>query len=196
MLLYGEFYAAGRDAGNYALQANLQTKLGQLGALELGFQNINRSPSYLYARKTAFPVIRTSSFNDENVTAINAGLFLNKLKARLTFSYFLQSNYTYFKDYRTVAQYAPLFNFVRAGISRETVLGKRWKWYLDLHVQTVAGCCSDSFASALYPQQIVIRSQALSQPCGRFWSRYALFQRILCRWILTPDGTVLLSGQA
>jgi len=38
-----------------------------------------------------------------------------------------------------VAQYAPLFNFVRAGISRETALGKRWKWYLDLHVQTKAG---------------------------------------------------------
>jgi hypothetical protein len=139
MLLYGEFYAVGRDAGNYNVQANLQTKLGPLGSLELGFQNINRSPSYLYARKTAFPVVRTSSFNDENVTAINAGLFLNRLKARLTFSYFLQSNYTYFKNYKTVAQYAPLFNFVRAGISRETALGKRWKWYLDLHVQTKAG---------------------------------------------------------
>jgi len=47
MLLYGEFYAAGRDAGNYDLKANLQTQLGNLGALELGFQNINRSPSYL-----------------------------------------------------------------------------------------------------------------------------------------------------
>ena len=139
MLLYGEFYAAGRDAGNYSVQANLQTKLGPLGLLELGFQNINRSPSYLYARKTAFPVVRSSSFNDENVTAINAGLFLNGLKARLTFSYFLQSNYTYFKDYKTVAQYAPLFNFIRAGISRKTALGKRWKWYLDLHVQTKAG---------------------------------------------------------
>jgi len=139
MLLYGEFYAAGRDAGNYDLKANLQTQLGNLGALELGFQNINRSPSYLYARKTAFPVKRANSFNDENVTAIYGALYLKKLKARLSFHYYLQSNYTYFKDYRTVAQYSTVFNFVRAGFNRETSLGKKWKWYLDVQVQTVAG---------------------------------------------------------
>jgi len=62
--------------------------LGNWDHWNLDFKNINRSPSYLYARKTAFPVARTSSFNDENVTAINAGLYLNRLKARLTFSYF------------------------------------------------------------------------------------------------------------
>lgn len=140
MLLYGAFYAAGRDAGNYIIQAKLQRSLGNgAGFLELGFQNINRSPSRLYTERTAFPVVVLSNANNENVTAINGQVFLNKWKVRLSADYFLQSNYTYFSDYRTVAQYKPLFNFFRAGISRETRIGKKWHWYLDLYVQSVAG---------------------------------------------------------
>ena len=140
MLLYGAFYAAGRDAGNYIVQAKLQRSLGdKLGFLELGFQNINRSPSRIFTEKTAFPVVVLRNANNENVTAISGSLFLNKMKVKLSADYFLQSNYTYFIDYRTAAQYKPLFNFLRAGISRETLLGKKWHWYLDLYIQSVAG---------------------------------------------------------
>jgi hypothetical protein len=68
MLLSGELYAAGRDAGNYMAQAKLQTDLGKkLGFFELGFKNINRSPSYLYTYKNIFPLVKKSDFNDENV---------------------------------------------------------------------------------------------------------------------------------
>jgi hypothetical protein len=66
-------------------------------------------------------------------------LYVSALKAKLSFEYFLQSNYTYFKDFKTVDQYAPLFNFARAGLSKETSLGKKWKWYLDLYLQEAIG---------------------------------------------------------
>ena len=140
MLLYGEFYTAGRDIGNYSVQAKLQRSLGQkIGALELGFQNINRSPSYLLARRTAFPVERIADINNENVSSVYGSLYLTPIKTRLSVDYFLLSNYTYLNGYKTVAQYTPIFNFVRAGISKETNLGRRFKWYLDLFVQTPSG---------------------------------------------------------
>ena len=54
MLLSGEFYAAGRNAGDYSAQAQLKTLLSKkLGFLELGFQNVNRTPSLIYQRKPA-----------------------------------------------------------------------------------------------------------------------------------------------
>jgi len=140
MMLYGEFYSAGRDLGNYAAQARLQRSLGRrIGTLEIGFQNINRSPSYLQVYKTGFPIEKTKQFNNENVTALSGSLYISALKAKLSFEYFLQSNYTYFKDFKTVDQYAPLFNFARAGLSKETSLGKKWKWYLDLYLQEAIG---------------------------------------------------------
>ena len=140
MLLYGEFYAAGRDIGNYSVQAKLQRTLGpKIGSLELGFQNINRSPSYLFARKTAFPIERNNELNDENVSSIFGSFYLAPLKTKLTVDYFLLSNYTYLTGYSSVAQYSPIFNFVRAGISKETSLGRRFKWYMDLYIQTPAG---------------------------------------------------------
>jgi hypothetical protein len=140
MLLYGEFYAAGRDIGNYSVQAKLQRTLGpKIGSLELGFQNINRSPSYLFAKRTAFPITRNNELNDENVSSIYGSFYLAPLKTKLTVDYFLLSNYTYLTGYSSVAQYSPIFNFVRAGISKETSLGRRFKWYMDLYIQTPAG---------------------------------------------------------
>jgi Trp operon repressor len=140
MLLYGEFYSAGRDIGNYQAQAKLQRSLGpKFGILELGFQNINRSPSYLQVYKTGFPIEKAKKLNNENVTAISGSLYLARLKTKLSFEYFLQSNYTYFRDFTTVDQHAPLFNFARAGLSKETSLGRKWKWYLDVYLQEAIG---------------------------------------------------------
>ncbi len=140
MLLSGELYAAGRDAGNYMAQAKLQTDLGKkVGFFEIGFKNINRSPSYLYTYKNIFPLVKKSDFNDENVISIDASLFFQPIKARLTFNYFLVSNYTYFTDFNKIAQSPPIFNFVRIGIEKEFSLSKHWKWRVEAYLQSVAG---------------------------------------------------------
>jgi hypothetical protein len=140
MLLYGEFFILGRDLGNYRVKANLQRSLGEkFGALELGFENINRTPSDLFTSDLSFPVMRGTDYANENVTALTASLNFSKIKTRLSLEYFLVSNYTYFKGFQEADQYAPLFNFIRAGINKETNLGRRWKWYLDLYLQTVTG---------------------------------------------------------
>ena len=140
MLLYGEFFILGRDLGNYRVKANLQRSLGEkFGALELGFENINRTPSDLFTSDLSFPVIRGANYANENVTALTGSLNFSKIKTRLSLEYFLISNYTYFKGFQESDQYAPLFNFIRVGVNKETNLGRRWKWYLDLYLQTVTG---------------------------------------------------------
>lgn len=140
MLLYGEFFVLGRDLGNYQVKANLRRSLGErFGLLELGFENINRTPSDLFTRNLPFPVSRQEDFSNENVTSINGSLYFSKIKTRISLDYFLISNYTYFKGFQQAEQYAPLFNFIRAGLNKETNLNRRWKWYLDLYVQTATG---------------------------------------------------------
>jgi hypothetical protein len=140
MLLYGEFFALGRDLGNYRVKANLQRSLGdRFGSIELGFENINRTPSDVFTRNLSFPVTRPDDLGNENSTAINASLNFSRIKTRLSLEYFLISNYTYFKSFREADQYAPLFNFIRVGMNKETQITRRWKWYLDLYVQTATG---------------------------------------------------------
>ena len=140
MLLYGEIFPAGRDAGNYMVQAKLQTNLGKkIGLFELGFQNINRTPSYLFTDSSVFPIKFNRSINTENVSNINAFLYLNPLKAKLTFDYYLVSNYTFIEDYNKVKQSSSLFNFVRLGFNKVFKLTRHWNWYMDVYLQSVAG---------------------------------------------------------
>ena len=69
MLLYGEFISLGRDLGNYSLKANLQRSLGEkIGTLQLGFENANRSPSYIYTHPTAYPIKFKSNASNENIS--------------------------------------------------------------------------------------------------------------------------------
>lgn len=79
MLLYGEFIAVGRDIGNYAIKAHLQRSLGaNVGNLQVGFENANRTPSYIYKNPTAFPLKYKSSLADENISNLFGVLYLKK----------------------------------------------------------------------------------------------------------------------
>jgi hypothetical protein len=140
MLLYGEFLFAGRYAGDYGLQASLKTLLSKkIGTLELGFRNVNRTPSYIFDTLHSFPVVYGGSLNRENTTQLRARLELPALKMRLSGDYFLVSNYTYFDGYNTYRQASALFNFLRLGLNKEFRLRRSWVWYLDVYVQLTTG---------------------------------------------------------
>lgn len=140
MLLYGEFFVAGRNAGNYDFQGSLKTYLGRKwGFLEIGGRNVNRSPSYIFQRRTSFPVYLQTSLNDENTLQLFGAVQNPALRLRLSADYFLMSNYVYLTQFNQVNQWAPLFNLLRLGVNKEFRLSKRWKWYLDLYVQTTTG---------------------------------------------------------
>jgi hypothetical protein len=140
MLLFGEFYAAGRNAGDYSAQARLKTLLSKkLGFLELGFQNVNREPSLIYQRQTGFPVIDPGSLNKENTTQLSAMLDFPRFRLQLSGQYYLVSNYTYFAGFNEVKQASALFNFLRIGLNKDFVLGRSWHWYLDFYFQATTG---------------------------------------------------------
>ena len=140
MLLYGEFYAVGRSIGNYDLRANLRSYLGsKWGYVELGARNVNRDPSYLFLRKTAFPVQLKQNMNDETTLHLYASTHNPLLKLKLSADYFLVSNYVYVTDYYKVNQQGALFNLLRLGINKEFRVARNWKWYLDAYMQTVTG---------------------------------------------------------
>ena len=136
MLLHGRFHAAGRYAGDYSVLARLRTELSKrIGSLELAFRNVNRTPSAVFSGLTSFPVATATSLNRENSTQVTALLDLPAIRTRLQADYLLMSNFTYFKGFREWDQEQAVFNMLRLGVSKEFVLRKSWKWYLDFYVQ-------------------------------------------------------------
>lgn len=140
MLLKGSFYSVGRSIGNYDLQANIRSFLGKKwGYVELGAQNVNRDPSYLFLRKTSFPVQLKSGMNDENILHLFGSTYNPLLKLKLSADYYLLSNYVYLSDFYNVKQEGSLFNLLRLGLNKEIKVAHNWKWYVDAYVQKVTG---------------------------------------------------------
>ncbi|MCE2834847.1 MAG: putative porin [Chitinophagaceae bacterium] len=136
MLLAGHFHAAGRFAGDYGAEARIRTQLSKrLGSLELGFQNVNRSPSMLFQGISSFPLPKPSDVKRENTTRMSAVLDLPVIRTRLSADYHLVGNLTYFDGFNGARQSGALFNLLRLGVSKDFAFGKHWHWYLDAHLQ-------------------------------------------------------------
>ncbi len=139
ILAHGEFYLAGDYAGDYSALISLRRQLSKrLGSLELGFLNVNRTPSFVYDTLGSFPVIRNTELKKENHTRVYAVIEMPAQRLRLTCSYYLAGNYTYFKKFNEADQ-ASVFNVLRIGLNKQFKLGKYWNWYLDVYFQTVTG---------------------------------------------------------
>jgi Putative porin len=140
MLLYGEFFVAGRNAGNYDFQASLKSFLGRKwGYLEIGGRNVNRTPSYLFRYQTSFPVEFDAGLNDENTFHVFGSVINPLMRLKLSADLMLLSNYVYLTEFNKVNQESGIFNLLRLGLSKEFRLKKNWKWYLDIYLQTVTG---------------------------------------------------------
>ncbi len=139
--LYGNLYSTGFNAGDYNAHISLKRFVGKkkTGYAEIGFENVNRSPSYLYESRSSFHLDNNSNFKKENTTHFFASLYQPALKLRLSGDYFLVSNYLYFYDYYKLGQYEPLFNLIRISAQKVFKLNKRWSWYADVYVQQKAG---------------------------------------------------------
>ena len=159
MDLGGVFYIGAKNyAGNYILNINLRRTFGKIGALELGFRNVNRTPSYIFDSTAGnslsvnnngttitslphsdFPVVAVSDFNKENITRVYANYYLPLLNLRLVGNYYLYKNYSYFKDYFTATQTSTPFNLLQVGLEKETRLGNFFHWYIEAYAQQKAG---------------------------------------------------------
>ncbi len=140
--LNGKLYLEGYNLGNYEAFASLSRSLGRrIGYLQAGFQNVNRTPSFVFQKASSFNFGSSGqeSLTNENNTQIFGTLWMPFLNLNLGARYYLMTNYTYLKDYTGVGQYSSPFNILQFSAQKVTHLTRRWVWYGDFYVQQVTG---------------------------------------------------------
>lgn len=136
----GRLYLNGINSGDYAVQVNLKRLISRkIGFLELGFQNINRSPSFIFRPESAYPTVTSGSLNKENITRISGSIANDVKNTSLTGEYYLISNYTYFDNFRTARQEGTLFNVLHVAGKKQFKLTRRLNLYSEVHLQKTAG---------------------------------------------------------
>lgn len=138
---YGRFYFEGVDVGNYNAYISLRRLISEkIGYFQGGFENVNRTPSFVFNRASSFyyDTVR-GTLSKENTTHIFASLDQPRNKLNITGSYYLLSNYTYLTNYYQVRQASALFNLLEINVKKEFSLTRHWKWRTNTIVQQVAG---------------------------------------------------------
>jgi hypothetical protein len=136
----GQLYLNGFNSGDYNAQVNLKRLLSSnVGYLELGFQNVNRTPSAIFFDRTSFPVRTNATFTKENITKLVARYENPKFRLRLTGEYFLVSNYSYFKSFYDAEQESAIFNILHLSGEKAFKLSRHLNVYTELHLQQAAG---------------------------------------------------------
>ncbi len=138
----GKLYFTGLNAGDYSAYASLQRATGKkiAGYVQLGFENVNRTPFFLFDNRSSFYLQKTPiDFKKENTTHLFASLYQSSLKLRLSGHYYLLTNYTYIRDYYNLSQSGAVFNVLRIAVEKTVKLGRRWNWYTDIYFQQAVG---------------------------------------------------------
>ncbi len=192
MELAGTFYATGSYAGDYHVTAYLKRMIGaKLGYLTLGFQNANRTPSFVNNDLSNFRQFNTAAtnFGKENTTVFSALYELPQQKLAVGAKYFLASNYVYFKSYTSSAQEATLFNVLQLQVQKQFKLSRRWNWYLEAYLQQSTGAAPVNLPLLLARSRIAYE--------GRFFKNLNMSTGVEARYY-TPykaDGYSPLLGQ-
>lgn len=139
-LLNGEFYAAGLNAGDYNANASLTRFLNEkFGNIQIGFQNINRSPSFIFEDQSSFNFKNPPANKKENITVLSAAA--ENPKFTLWVRNISIANYTYFKNYYQTDQYSSLINITQVQASKKLhfkLLRNKLFLYSDFIVQQTA----------------------------------------------------------
>jgi hypothetical protein len=101
--------------------------------LKIGFENVNRKPSFVFDSTSSFYFSDPISLNKENSTHIFAVIDRPRQGLKLSGSYFLLSNYTYLKDYYKVSQATALFNILRITLEKDFRLSRKglhWRTWI------------------------------------------------------------------
>ena len=136
----GELYLTGLNAGDYSAYGSLRRYVSkQVGYLQVGFQNVNRTPSFIFNDLSSFNFSTEPGFKKENTTRIFASIEQPQRKLKLSGNYFLLTNYSYFSDYYHAKQSSALFNLLQVSAEKEFRLRKHLQWIVELTLQQKAG---------------------------------------------------------
>ena len=138
---YGKLYFNGFNAGDYNAYISLKRLISrQLGYFQGGFENSNRTPSFVFDKRSAFNYdTLPHSFSKENTTHIFASLDQPQHMLSLTGSYYLLSNYSFVSNYYKEAQASALFNLLQITLKKQFTIYRHWKWRTQTTFQQVAG---------------------------------------------------------
>jgi hypothetical protein len=137
-VLNGEFYATGLNAADFNVYASVARTLNQkLGDVQISFQNVNRSPSYIYEGNSSFNFGNNLKTNKENITvltatAINRRFTLMARNISIT-------NYSYFKNFYQTNQFNGLVNLTQITASAKTKIVGHLNLYSDFIIQQTTG---------------------------------------------------------
>ncbi len=136
----GELYFTGLNAGDYNAYGSLKRYVSkQVGYLQVGFQNTNRTPSFIFNPVSSFNFSNSSGFNKENISRFFASIDQPARKLKLSASYYFITNYTYFSDYYHAQQASALFNLLQVSAEKEIQLSKHLVWIAEVTLQQKAG---------------------------------------------------------
>jgi hypothetical protein len=140
MVASGRLHTAGLNSGDYHAYVSLQRLLSkQLGTLQIGFENINRSPSFIYDQRSSFYFDTPKSFSKENTAHFFANYFIPKLGLQLKGDYYFVNNYLYLNGHSSLQQDAAIFNLLRVSGLKTFKLNRYWKLHSEVYVQQKAG---------------------------------------------------------
>lgn len=137
----GKLYFTGLNSGDYHAYISLQRYTGKrMGYLLLGFENANRTPSFIFDNHSSFYLMDTViNFKKENNTHLFASLYLPFIKTKLAGNYYLLTNYTYISNYYQLQQDNSLFNFLQLSLEKTLHITKHLHWHAEVYFQQVVG---------------------------------------------------------
>ena len=136
----GSLYLNGFNGGDYQAFISLKRLLSKkIGSLEVGFQNVSRTPSFIFNAQNSFFVNSNGVDKKENTIRLFAN-YENAVKnLKLSGEYFLVNNYTYFDSFFAAKQAGSLFNILHVSAEKKFKLAKYFNLYTELHLQQTTG---------------------------------------------------------
>ena len=132
----GQLYINGTSAGDFQAYISLKRQLSKrVGTLQIGFQNVNRTPSFIYNSDISFNIQHHQSFIKENITHLFANYENPQSGIKLSGDYYIVSNYAYSDSFFKVRQESKLFNVLHVYGEKVFHLSNHWNYYFELHLQ-------------------------------------------------------------
>ncbi len=134
VLLKGEFYLNGFNSGDYSVYGTISRFFNKkFGDIKLYFNNVNRSPSFIFDNRSSFNLANNNSLKKENITSF--GATASNPFFQLRFNNYLLNNYAYFTDYYHSSQYSKPINIIQISGFKKIKITKKISWYADATVQ-------------------------------------------------------------
>jgi hypothetical protein len=137
----GKLYFTGLNAGDYQAYGSLQRYAGKrIGYVQMGFENSNRTPSFIFDNRSSFYLLHSSrNFKKENSSHFFGSLFQPAAKLKLSGHYYVLTNYSYITNYYQLQQETSLFNVLQVSLEKTLKIGKHWNWHAEIYFQQTVG---------------------------------------------------------